>query len=87
MRKRYRTLISIEYSFVMAIIWSFSALSIAGLVFGFQMGQWTEWQGIIAGATATIAGFLGAGLGLHISFAERMRSRHHAHHSRSALYE
>ena len=80
MRKRYRTLMSIEYSFVTAIIALFSALGIAGLVFGFQMGQWTEWQGIIAGVAATIAGFIGAGLGLRISFAERMRVRHHWHH-------
>ena len=80
MRKRYRTLMSIEYSFVMAIIASVSALGIAGLVFGFQMGEWTEWQGIIAGAAATIAGFIGAGLGLRMSFAERMRVRHHSHH-------
>lgn len=80
MRKRYRTLMSIEYSFVTAIIASFSALGIAGLVFGFQMGHWTEWQGIIVGAAATIAGFIGAGLGLRMSFAQRMNIRHHSHH-------
>jgi hypothetical protein len=71
---------SIEYSFVMAIIASISALGVAGLVFGFQMSHWTEWQGIIAGAGATLAGFIGAGLGLRMSFVERMRVRHHSHH-------
>jgi cytochrome c biogenesis protein CcdA len=80
MRKRYRTLISIEYAFVTAIIATFGAIGIAGLFFGFQMGQWTEWQGILVGAAATIAGFMGAGLGLHLSFEERMM-RHHRHHT------
>ena len=71
---------SIEYSFVTAIIASFSVVGIAGLVFGFQLGQWTEWQGILVGAAATIAGFIGAGLGLRMSFAQRMNMRHHPHH-------
>lgn len=79
MRKRYRTTMSIEYSFVTAIIASFSALGIGGLVFGFQMGQWTEWQGILVGSIATIAGVIGAGIGLRISFAQRMKLRHYSH--------
>lgn len=78
MRKRYRTLMSIEYAFVTAIIAAFSVLGLAGLVFGFQMGQWTEWQGVLVGSIATIAAVIGAGLGLRMSFAERMRD--HSHH-------
>jgi len=77
MRKRYRTWMSIEYAFVTAIIATFSAIGIGGLFFGFQMGQWTEWQGILVGAAATIAGFIGAGVGLCLSFEERMNLRHH----------
>ena len=80
MRKRYRTLMSIEYAFVTSIIASFSVLSIAGFFFGFQLGQWTEWQGILVGSIATIAGAIGAGLGLRLSFEERLRVRHHSHH-------
>lgn len=80
MRKRYRTLMSIEYAFVTSIIASFSVLSIAGFFFGFQLGQWTEWQGILVGSIATIAGVIGAGLGLRLSFEERLRVRHHSHH-------
>jgi len=80
MRKRYRTLMSIEYAFVTSIIASFSVVGIAGFVFGFQLGQWTEWQGILVGSIATIAGVIGAGLGLRMSFAQRMRLRHHSHH-------
>lgn len=80
MRKRYRTFMSIEYAFVTAIIATFSVLAAAGFVIGFQMGQWTEWQGVFVGSIATIAGVIGAGLGLRMSFAERMRQRHHSHH-------
>jgi uncharacterized membrane protein YdjX (TVP38/TMEM64 family) len=71
---------SIEYAFVTAIIAAFSVLGVAGFVFGFQMGQWTEWQGVLVGSIVTIAGVIGAGLGLRMSFAERMKLRHHSHH-------
>lgn len=80
MRKRYRTLMSIEYAFVTSIIASFSVLSIAGFFLGFQPSQWTEWQGILVGSIVTIAGVIGAGLGLRISFEERLKVRHHSHH-------
>lgn len=79
MRKRYRTLMTIEYSLVMAIIASFVVVSIAGLLLGFQLGQWTEWQGIVVGSIATLAGVVGAGVGLQMSFAQRMKMRHHRH--------
>lgn len=81
MRKRYRTLVSIEYAFVTALIASFSVITIGGFWFGFQMGQWTEWQGILVGCAATIAGVIGASLGLRLSFAERLKARHHLHHT------
>jgi uncharacterized membrane protein YdjX (TVP38/TMEM64 family) len=79
MRKRYRTLMSIEYAFVTSIIASFSVVGIAGFLFGFQLGQWTEWQGILVGSTATIAGVIGAGFGLRMPIAQRMKLRHHSH--------
>ena len=80
MRKRYRTLMSIEFAFVAAIIASFGVVVIAGFLLGFQLDHWTEWQGVLVGSIATIAGVIGAGLGLRMSFAERMRMRHHSHH-------
>jgi len=80
MRKRYRTLMSIEFAFVTSIIAAFSVVGIAGLLFGFQLGQWTEWQGILVGSAATIAGVTGAGLGLRMSFEERLKQRRHSHH-------
>ncbi|HSE26161.1 MAG TPA: hypothetical protein VLB68_31115 [Pyrinomonadaceae bacterium] len=80
MRKRYRTLMSIEYAFVTSIIATFAVLSFAGFFFGFQLSQWTEWQGVLVGSAATIAGVFGAGLGLRMSFAQRMKLRHHPHH-------
>lgn len=81
MRKRYRALMSIEYAFVTAIIASFGVVACGGFFFGFQLGHWTEWQGILVGSAATIAGVIGAGLGLHVSFGERMKLRHHLHHT------
>jgi hypothetical protein len=77
MRKKYRTLMSIEYAFVTAIIAAFTVLGVAGFLLGFQMGQWTEWQGVLVGSVATIAAFIGAALGLRVSFAQRMKLRHH----------
>ena len=71
---------SIEYAFVTALIATFFVLGVAGLVIGFQMGEWTEWQGVLVGSIATIAGVIGAGFGLRMSFAERMKLRHHSHH-------
>lgn len=67
MRKRYRTLTSIEYAFVVSLIASFSVLGVAGFMFGFQLGQWAEWQGILVGVTATIAGVVGAVFGLRMA--------------------
>ena len=81
MRKRYRTLKSIEFAFVTAVIATFSVVGVGGLFFGFQMGQWTEWQGILVGSAATIGGFIGAAVGLRMSFDERMRLRHHSTHT------
>jgi hypothetical protein len=85
MRKRFRTLMSIEFAFVTATIATFGAIGIGGLFFGFQMGKWTEWQGILVGAAATVAGLTGAALGLRLSFEERMRNRlhHTTQHRRS----
>ena len=80
MRKRYRTLLSIEYAFVTAIIAAFSVVGIAGFIFGFQLGRWTEWQGVLVGSVATIAAVIGAALGLRISFAHRMKLRHRLNH-------
>jgi hypothetical protein len=71
---------SIEYAFVTAIIAAFSVLGVACFVFGFQMEQWTEWQGVLVGSVVTMAAFIGAALGLRISFAQRMKLRHHSGH-------
>ena len=80
MRKGYRTLISIEYSFAASIIAVFSVVGIAAFVFGFQISRWTEWQGVLVGSLATIAAFIGAALGLQLSFARRMKLRHQLNH-------
>lgn len=67
MRKSHPRLIAIESSFVVAIIGSFSVLGVAGFLFGFQLSQWTEWQGVVAGVMATIAAVVGALFGLRLT--------------------
>ncbi len=80
MRKRYRILNAIEYAFVVSLIASFSVVGVGGLLFGFQMGQWTEWQGILVGAIAAIAGVVGVFAGLRIALNERlMNLKQHGH--------
>ncbi|HEX6732996.1 MAG TPA: hypothetical protein VF074_23445 [Pyrinomonadaceae bacterium] len=83
MKKRYRTLTAIEYAFVVSLMASFSVLVVAGLLFGFQVNQWTEWQGVLVGLVATIAGVVGAVVGLRIALNERlMNLKNHGHTAR-----
>jgi hypothetical protein len=65
MRKGRQMFTAIEFAFVASIVTGFGALGIAGLVFGFQMSQWSEWQGVIAGMAVTAAAVLGAVFGLY----------------------
>jgi hypothetical protein len=67
MRRSYRTLTAIEYAFVVSLLASFGVLSAGGFLFGFQISQWIEWQGILVGMIATIAGVVGAVVGLRIA--------------------
>jgi len=67
MRKVYRTLSAIEYAFVCSMIASFSVVGVAGLFFGFQLSQWSEWQGTLVGVTVFIAGLVGAVFGVRIA--------------------
>ena len=67
MRQSYRTLTAIEYAFVVSLLASFGVLSAGGFLFGFQISQWIEWQGILVGVIATIAGVVGAIVGLRIA--------------------
>lgn len=80
MRKYYRTLSAIEYAFVVSLLAVFSVVGVGGLFFGFQMGQWAEWQGILVGVFGTIAGVIGAFVGLRIALKERlMNLKQHGH--------
>jgi len=67
MRTEHRTFRAIEFAFVASIVAAFGALAIAGVMFGFQLGQWTEWQGVVAGMVITTAAVLGALFGLVLS--------------------
>ena len=67
MRKRHRTLSAIEYALAVSLVASFSVVGVGGLLFGFQVGQWAEWQGILVGVTGTIAGVIGAAFGVRLA--------------------
>ena len=53
----------IAYSFAAALAASFIALLLGACVFGFQLAEWTEWQGRLVGIAATTAGIAGAVFG------------------------
>lgn len=81
MRKVYRTLSAIEYAFVCSMIASFSVVGVAGLFFGFQLGQWSEWQGTLVGVTVFIAGLVGAVFGVRMALdTERLNLKHRTNH-------
>lgn len=80
MRKCYRILNAIEYAFIVSLMAVFSVVGFGGLLFGFQMGQWAEWQGIVVGVFATIAGVVGVFVGLRVALSERlMNLTQHGH--------
>jgi hypothetical protein len=83
MRKCYRTLNAIEYAFVVSLMAAFSVMGVGGLLFGFQMSQWAEWQGLLVGVFVTIAGVVGAYAGFRLAVYERlMNLNQHGHSAR-----
>ena len=54
----------IGYSAGTAIVGSFLVVLIGMVFFGFQLAQWSEWEGVIVGMVGTIAGIGGAVVGL-----------------------
>jgi hypothetical protein len=50
-----------------------SVLSVGGLLFGFQPGRWAEWQGVLVGVIATIAGVIGAIFGVRLGIRGRVK--------------
>lgn len=76
MRKQDRKLEAITYAFVWAMIASCSVVAVAGFFFGFQLSQWSEWQGGLVGVTGTIAGVAGALLGVFMALDRRSRGNH-----------
>jgi cytochrome c biogenesis protein CcdA len=67
MRERYQTLAAIEYAFVVSLIASFTVLGVGALLFGFKPSNWAEWQGVLVGVSATIAGVIGAIFGVRLA--------------------
>ena len=77
MRTVYRTLLAIECAFVGSMIASFSVMGVAGLFFGFHLSQWSEWQGTSVGVTVSIAGIVGAVVGVRMALnAEPLSLKH-----------
>ena len=76
MRNQYRTLDAITYAFVCSILASFSVVAVAGLFFGFQISQWSEWQGRLVGVIGSMAGIAGALFGV-FTVLDHPGRRHH----------
>jgi H+/Cl- antiporter ClcA len=73
---RKRKLGAIKYAFVCSMIASFSVVAVAGLFFGFHLGQWSEWQGGLVGITGSIAGVAGALFGAFTAQDHPGREKH-----------
>ena len=67
---------AIGYSFGAAIAASLIVFLIGAFVFGFDLTQWAEWEGRIAGAAGTIAGVTGAVVGLRMALRSERKSNH-----------
>jgi hypothetical protein len=71
MSRPYQTFAAIEYAFVIALLASLGVVGAGGLAFGFQVSQWDEWQGILTGVVATVAGIGGAASGVRLARGKR----------------
>jgi hypothetical protein len=74
MGKKSAVLKVIGYAFGTSIAASLIVLLIGMCVFGFQLAEWAEWQGRIAGVLGTIAGVAGAVIGLQIALRAEWRA-------------
>ena len=76
MRKQYEKLEAIKYAFVCSMTASLGVVAVAGLFFGFQVSQWSEWQGGLVGVTGSIAGVAGALFGVLTALDHPSRGTH-----------
>ena len=67
MNKSSGVLNVIGYSFGASVAASLSVFLIGACVFGFQLAEWTEWEGRIVGLVGTVAGVAGAVVGLKMA--------------------
>lgn len=74
MNKESAVLKAIGYAFGASIAASLLVLLVGMCVFGFQLAEWAEWQGRIAGVVGTIAGVAGAVIGLQIALRADRRA-------------
>lgn len=74
MNKKSAALKAIGYAFGAAIAASSIVLLVGMCVFGFQLAEWAEWQGRIAGVFGTIAGVAGAVIGLQTALRAERRA-------------
>ena len=74
MNKKSAVLKVIGYAFGASIAASMIVLLVGMCVFGFQLAEWAEWQGRIAGVVGTIAGVAGAVIGWQIALRAERRA-------------
>ena len=64
----------IGYSSAAAVAASFVVLLIGMCLFGFQFAYWAEREGRVVGVVGTIAGIVGAAIGLMMGFRAERRA-------------
>ena len=74
MSKKSAVLKAIGYAFGASIAASLILVLVGMCVFGFQLAEWAEWQGKIAGVVGTIAGVAGAVISLQIALRAERRA-------------
>jgi hypothetical protein len=73
MSKTSEVLNAIGYAFGVSVGASLIVLLLAMCALGFEPAKWTEWQGRIAGIVSTLAGVVGAVIGLRIALRTERR--------------
>jgi hypothetical protein len=65
---------AIGYSAGLSLAASLGVLLLGAVLFGFPFSGWAEWEGRLVGVLGTLAGAVGAGLGLRWALRNRRQT-------------
>lgn len=65
---------AIGYAFGASVAASSCVLLVGACAFGFPFAQWAEWEGRMIGVVGTIAGVVGAAIGLRMALRTERRA-------------